>query len=293
MRNLLMERKLKLDWLKNLRNKSFSVEKKEAKDDLFSKCPYCKESYTTEDKYKNRFSCPKCKVYFAMPARDRGNLLLDEGFEEIEIEKTKENPLEFEGYSEKKKALKEKTGLEDAVLAFKGKIEGEPLVLAVMDNRFLMGSMGVAVGEKITKAFEVATKEKLPIIVFCTSGGARMQEGMYSLMQMAKTSAAVKRHSEAGLLYVSCLTNPTTGGVTASFASLGDIILAEPNALIGFAGPRVIEQTMKKSLPKGFQRTEFLLEKGFIDGILKRESMKKDLSMLLKLHSSRTERCLT
>lgn len=293
MRNLLTERKLKLDFLKNLRNKSFSVNKKEAKDDLFSKCPYCKESYPTEDKYKNRFSCPKCKSYFAMPAMDRVNLLLDEGFEEIEIEKTKNNPLEFEGYSEKKKVLTEKTDLEDAVLAFKGKIEGEALVLAVMDNRFLMGSMGVTVGEKITKAFEVAAEEGLPIVVFSTSGGARMQEGMYSLMQMAKTSAAVKRHSEAGLLFISCLTNPTTGGVTASFASLGDIILAEPNALIGFAGPRVIEQTMKKSLPKGFQRTEFLLEKGFIDGILKRESMKKDLSLLLKLHSKRTERCLT
>lgn len=287
MPNLLKERKLKLNWLKNLRNKQSVVVKKEVANPLFQRCAYCKESFPAKEKQKTLYTCPKCHAYFSMPTMERVRALLDENFREIEIETVMENPLEFEGYSEKCKVLREKTGLSDAVSAFLGRMEGSPLVLAVMDNSFLMGSMGVVVGEKITKAFEVATKEKLPIVIFCTSGGARMQEGMYSLMQMAKTSAAVKRHHEAGLLYISCLTNPTTGGVTASFATLGDIILAEPNALIGFAGPRVIEQTMKKSLPKGFQRTEFLLERGFLDGVLHREKMREELSLLLKLHEKK------
>lgn len=288
MRNFLKERKLKLDLLKNLREKNYSYQKKEIKNLLFSQCGTCNRSFPIKDKIKNAYVCPYCGEHFFIPAQERAQLLLDEGYSELSADKTIENPLDFEGYTEKKEKLSADTGLEEAVISFLGEIEGSSVVLCIMDSRFFMGSMGAEVGERITAAFETATQKKLPIVVFCASGGARMQEGMYSLMQMAKTSAAAKRHNEAGLLYISCLTNPTTGGVTASFAYLGDIILAEPNALIGFAGPRVIEQTMKKSLPEGFQRAEFLLEKGFVDRIISRQDMRKTLSLLLKLHERGT-----
>ena len=214
-------------------------------------------------------------------------MIADEGsFEEWDHDLKTSNPLNFKGYEEKVRALQEKTNLAEAVLTGKAKIHGMDVVLGICDGRFIMASMGEVVGEKITRAVERATKEKLPVILYACSGGARMQEGIVSLMQMAKTSAALKRHSEAGLLYVTVCTEPTTGGVTASWAMLGDIILAEPNALIGFAGPRVIEQTIGQKLPKGFQRAEFLLEHGFLDGILERETSRDTLAEILRLHGA-------
>lgn len=222
-----------------------------------------------------------------MHAYKRIRSVADEGtFEEWDRGLTTKNPLQFKGYEEKLTSLQEKTGLDEAVTAGRARIGGEETALAVCDGRFLMASMGEVVGEKITRAVERATKEELPLIIFTCSGGARMQEGIVSLMQMAKTSAALKRHSDAGLLYITVLTDPTTGGVTASFAMLGDIILAEPGALIGFAGPRVITQTIGQKLPKGFQRSEFLLEHGFIDAIVERPQMKEVLSRLLSFHKN-------
>ena len=214
-------------------------------------------------------------------------MTVDEGsFEEWDADLGFVNPLEFPGYEEKVERLKEKTGLLEAVVTGKALIQGHPTVIAVCDGRFLMASMGQIVGEKITRAVERATREKLPVLMFACSGGARMQEGIVSLMQMAKTAAALKRHSDAGLLYISVLTDPTTGGVTASFAMLGDIILAEPKALIGFAGPRVIEQTIGQKLPKGFQQAEFLLEHGFLDRIVERSEMRRTLGEILSMHQT-------
>ena len=200
------------------------------------------------------------------------------------------NPLELEDYPKKLKILREKTGLEEAVACGTGKIHGQEVVICIMDSGFLMGSMGIVVGEKITYAIEQAIKQRLPLIIFSVSGGARMQEGIISLMQMAKTTVALSKLNEEGLLYISVLTDPTYGGVTASFASLGDIILAEPNAMIGFAGPRVIEQTIKEALPEGFQTAEFLLEHGFIDKIVKREQLKDTIYKLIKFHSLEEEK---
>ncbi len=212
-------------------------------------------------------------------------MLLDSGtFRELNARLTGGNPLQFPGYTEKLAALHASTGLSESVVTATGKIEGEKIVICVMDSRFLMGSMGTACGEKITRAFEYATQHKLPMIIFCASGGARMQEGILSLLQMAKTSAAAARHAQANLLYISVLTHPTTGGVTASFASLGDIILAEPGALIGFAGPRVIEQTIGQTLPEGFQCAEFQKEHGFVDAVVPRGESKHTLALLLHMH---------
>lgn len=261
--------------------------KPEVPEGLMKKCNHCKGAVLVEDVKKNLYMCPHCHNYFRIHARRRITMLTDtESFTEFDTELVTRNPLEFKGYEEKIEALKEKTGLSEAVITGRAKIEGEDVVLAVMDGRFMMASMGEVVGEKITRAVEYATREKLPVIIFTCSGGARMQEGIVSLMQMAKTSAALKRHSEAGQLYITVLTEPTTGGVTASFAMLGDIILAEPDALIGFAGPRVIEQTIGQKLPKGFQRSEFLLEHGFVDRIIERPNMKAELGALLKLHKA-------
>lgn len=255
---------------------------------LLRKCNACKSAIVTEDVKNNYYICPKCHNYFRVHAKRRVEMIADEGtFEEWDHGLAGGNPLSFPGYEEKVKSLQEKTGLDEAVMTGKAKIGGVETVLGICDGRFMMASMGEAVGEKIARAVERATEEKLPVIIFACSGGARMQEGIISLMQMAKTSAAIKKHSDAGLLYISVLTNPTTGGVTASFAMLGDIILAEPKALIGFAGPRVIEQTIGQKLPEGFQRSEFLLEHGFIDRIVEREEMKEVLSEILKMH----ERC--
>lgn len=257
----------------------------EAPQGILKKCNACKGAIFTEDVKRNFYICPKCGNYFRVHAYRRIELLMDEGsFEEWDQGLTAENPLGFPGYEEKVRALQEKTGLTEAVVTGKGQINGIETVIGVCDGRFLMASMGEAVGEKITRAVERATALSLPVILFACSGGARMQEGIVSLMQMAKTSAALKRHSDAGLLYVSVLTDPTTGGVTASWAMLGDIILAEPHALIGFAGPRVIEQTIGQKLPKGFQRAEFLVEHGFVDRILPREEAREVLAEILRMH---------
>lgn len=257
----------------------------EVPEGLVKKCNACKSAVFVEEVKKNRYICPHCGNYFRIHAYRRVEMLVDPGtFEEWDTDMEIQNPLHYKGYEDKIRSLQEKTGLKEAVVTGYGEIKGNPSVIAVCDGRFLMASMGEAVGEKITRAVERATKMRLPVIIFACSGGARMQEGMVSLMQMAKTSAALKRHSDAGLLYISVLTDPTTGGVTASFAMLGDLILAEPNALIGFAGPRVIEQTIGQKLPKGFQRAEFLLEHGFIDKIVERENQRDFLGKVLNLH---------
>ena len=253
---------------------------------LLKKCNHCKAAIIAEDVKRDYYVCPKCGEYFHVPARVRLAMTVDEGtFEEWDPVMEPVNPMEYKGYPEKVAALQEKTGLNEAVITGKGSIDGQKTAIGICDGRFLMASMGYNVGEKITRMVERASEERLPVIIFCCSGGARMQEGIVSLMQMAKTSAALKRHSDAGLLYISVLTDPTTGGVTASFAMLGDIILAEPKALIGFAGPRVIEQTMKQKLPTGFQRSEFLLEHGFVDEIVERPKMKEALASYLRMHS--------
>lgn len=261
----------------------------EAPEGLLKKCNKCGAAILSEEVINGAYICPKCHGYFRVPAYKRIEMIADEGsFEEWDMDLDgmdgPPDPLQFKGYSEKIKKLREQTGLKEAVVTGRVKINGKQAVIGVCDGRFMMASMGYAVGEKITRAVERATNEKLPVILFTCSGGARMQEGIISLMQMEKTSAALKRHSDAGLLYVTVLTDPTTGGVTASFAMLGDIIIAEPQALIGFAGPRVIEQTIGEKLPEGFQRAEFLLEHGFVDQIVKRENMKPVLGRILKMH---------
>ncbi len=255
---------------------------------LMRKCNKCGAAIIAEDVKNGYYICPKCGGYFRVHAYRRVEMIADEGsFEEWDKEMEFVNPLDFKGYEEKVAGLKERTHLNEAVVTGKASINGSPVVLGICDGRFMMASMGHIVGEKIARAVERATEERLPVIIFTCSGGARMQEGIVSLMQMAKTSAALKRHSDAGLLYITVLTDPTTGGVTASFGMLGDIILAEPKALIGFAGPRVIEQTIGQKLPKGFQRAEFLLEHGFVDRIIEREEMKDVLGQILKMHSEK------
>ncbi|WP_352418185.1 acetyl-CoA carboxylase, carboxyltransferase subunit beta [Proteiniborus sp.] len=225
--------------------------------------------------------------YPRIGARDRINELIDENtFIEYDVDLKSANPLNFPEYAEKTNSAVQKTGQNEAVITGEGRIMGESCIICVMEPNFMMGSMGSVVGEKITRAVEKATEKRLPVIIFSASGGARMQEGILSLMQMAKTSAALGKLSEEGLLYISVLTDPTTGGVTASFAMQGDIIISEPGALIGFAGPRVIEQTIRQKLPEGFQRAEFLLEKGFIDKIVHRKDMRNTLSILLNIHAS-------
>lgn len=259
----------------------------EVPEGLLRKCNKCGGAIIAEDVKKDHYICPKCGGYFRVHARRRIEMVTDEGsFEEWDSDLQGGNPLEYKGYEEKLEKLQEKTGLSEAVITGKAKIDGRKTAIGVCDGRFLMASMGEAVGEKIARAVERATEERLPVILFACSGGARMQEGIVSLMQMAKTSAALKHHSDAGLLYISILTDPTTGGVTASFAMLGDVILAEPKALIGFAGPRVIEQTIGQKLPEGFQRAEFLLEHGFLDAIVERPQMKAVLSKILALHEN-------
>ncbi|MCD8125105.1 MAG: acetyl-CoA carboxylase carboxyltransferase subunit alpha [Lachnospiraceae bacterium] len=262
---------------------------------LWSRCGSCGETIYREDVRGNHYICPRCGCYFRLSARQRLRTVIDKGsFEEwfglresvpVGGRSRKENPLLFPEYGEKLDTTREKTGLREAIVTGRARIEGLPTAVGVCDSRFLMGSMGTAVGEAVTSLVERAQEERLPVILFCCSGGARMQEGILSLMQMAKTAAALKRHSEAGLLSVTVLTDPTTGGVTASFAMLGDIILAEPGALIGFAGPRVIEQTIHQKLPEGFQRSEFLLEHGFIDRIVERQEMRRELAEILRFHA--------
>ena len=271
---------------------AMKAEKKpEVPKGLVKMCPTCKNTVLAEDIRKGLYSCPKCHSYFRIPSHTRIRMITDPGtFEEWGADLRSADPLEFPGYTEKINAVETKTGLTESVITGKAEICGEPVCIGVCDARFLMGSMGEATGERIAQMVERATEEKLPVVIFTCSGGARMQEGILSLMQMAKTAAAMKRHSDAGLLSITVLTDPTTGGVTASFAMLGDIILAEPGALIGFAGPRVIEQTIGQKLPKGFQSAEFLLEHGFVDRIVERKELKGVLYQLLSMHSDSGKR---
>ncbi len=254
--------------------------------DLMFKCPRCQTAIFREEFEKNGKVCAECGYHARISAQERIKITVDNlSFTEYDKEMRSKNPLSFKGYEEKIKSLSEETGLTEAVVTGECTIGGQKCVIGVMDSRFMMASMGSVVGEKITRAFERATEKKLPIVLFTASGGARMQEGIVSLMQMAKTSAAASRHSQAGLLYITVLTDPTTGGVTASFASLGDIILAEPKVLVGFAGRRVIENTIRQRLPDDFQSAEFMQEHGFVDSIVKRSEMREKLSLLLKLHN--------
>ena len=252
----------------------------------FVDCEKCGRRATRQIWNKAQYVCPNCGVHLPIGGYYRLNLILDKGsFRELDADLAPQDVLQFPGYPEKLEAQTGKTGLKEAVITATGRIEGTPVVAAVLDSRFFMGSMSTTVGEKITRAVEHATAKHLPLIIFSASGGARMQEGIFSLMQMAKTSAAIERFSARGGLYISVLTHPTTGGVTASFASLGDIMLAEPGALIGFAGPRVIEQTIGEKLPAGFQRSEFQYEHGFVDKVVPRTEMRETLAQLLRLHA--------
>lgn len=286
MEELFKARKEKLNLFKSFRNKLQDKKRIDVPDGLYTKCETCGESILSENLKENYYVCPKCGAHMKMRAYTRLNLLYDNGrYKELYQNIKSNDPLKFPGYTEKLAKLEQVTGLDEAVVCATGKIDGKKVVVCVMDSRFLMGSMSGAVGEKITKAIEHATKRKVPLIIFSTSGGARMQEGIVSLMQMAKTSAALAKHNDAGLLYISYITHPTTGGVTASFAMLGDIIIAEPKALIGFAGPRVIESTIKQKLPEGFQKSEFMQDQGFVDMIVERKDMKETIVKLLKMHS--------
>jgi len=258
--------------------------KPEVPDELFSQCPGCKYTIYQKDLGSERI-CPHCGYTFRISAQERLALTIDMGtflemFKGIETQ----DPLNFPGYRKKLTLMREKTGLDEAVVTGTALIKGEKVALGIMDSNFIMASMGTVVGEKITRLFEYATAEKLPVVLFTASGGARMQEGIMSLMQMAKISAAVKRHSNAGLFYLTILTDPTTGGVTASFAMEGDIILAEPQSLVGFAGRRVIENTVREDLPEDFQKAEFLLEHGFVDAIVKRRELPDTIARLVRLH---------
>lgn len=265
--------------------------KKEMPDGLWTKCEDCGEIIFNKTLEEALMVCPKCNYHFVLGAQRRIEITLDPGtFEEIDKELTTVDPLEFQGpktYKEKLKLDEEATGLKEAAVYGRGKVNGKPVIFGVTDSRFIMGSMGSVVGEKITRATELAQKENSPLIIISGSGGgARMYEGMLSLMQMAKTSAALARFHQSGGLFISILTNPTMAGVLASFASLGDVIMAEPKALIGFTGPRVIEQTIRQKLPEGFQKSEFLLEHGLIDMIVNRKNIKETVSRLMDYLSS-------
>ena len=255
--------------------------------DLLFKCPRCGSVSFMEEFEKNKKVCPSCNYHSRLTSNERLQMIADPGtFVEFDSTMISKNPIDFPDYEEKQKKLRQSTCLNDAVITGECLITGFKAVIGIMDSRFMMASMGSVVGEKIARAFEYATKNNLPVILFTASGGARMQEGIVSLMQMAKTSGAVAKHCESGGLYISVMTDPTTGGVTASFASLGDIIIAEPKVLIGFAGRRVIEGTIKQRLPDDFQSAEFMLQNGFIDMIVERKRMKRTLSHLLKLHNA-------
>ena len=283
LRNMFRKTYTKIDT--KYRPVSQETEEPSIPEGLWRKCNKCGQPIYVEDVKNNYYVCPQCGGYFRVHAYRRIEMLTDVGtFEEWNKEMPFSNPLDFPNYEKKVEAAREKTKLNEAIVIGKAKIDGNPAVVGVCDARFIMSSMGHVVGEKITEAVERATKEKLPVILFACSGGARMQEGIVSLMQMAKTSAALKRHHEAGQLFISVLTDPTTGGVTASFAMLGDIIIAEPGALIGFAGPRVIEQTIGQKLPEGFQRAEFLLDHGFVDMIVSRQDQKHVIGRILYMH---------
>ncbi|MBM6929852.1 acetyl-CoA carboxylase carboxyltransferase subunit beta [[Clostridium] spiroforme] len=283
--DLFQERKERIRSFNRLIRKNKNVKKKEAPDGLYTNCKECGEMSLTQAVIDNHYVCPKCGHHFRIGAYTRLKMVYDhERFRELFKGMKINDPLDFPGYKDKLLDLQKKTHLEEAVVVADGKINHVKTVVCVMDTRFLMGSMGSVVGEKITRGIEYATRHKRPLIIFTCSGGARMQEGIISLMQMAKTSAALARHHEAGLLYISYITHPTTGGVTASFATLGDIIIAEPKALIGFAGRRVIESTIKETLPDDFQTAEFMEAQGFVDLIVERKDMKNVISRILRMH---------
>ncbi|MDO4500568.1 MAG: acetyl-CoA carboxylase, carboxyltransferase subunit beta [Erysipelotrichaceae bacterium] len=269
-------------------NRRKEAVKKEIPDHVFKKCPECENDISVVTLRDNLYVCPNCGYHFKISANERIRQLCDDfSFKETDAKYITKNINNFPDYDKKLNAAKSSTGMNEAVVCGIGKINGQPLALAVMDSNFMMGSMGSVVGEKITRLIELADKKKLPLLISCTSGGARMQEGIVSLMQMAKTSAALKRFSNNGGLYISLLTHPTTGGVSASFAMLGDIILAEPKCLVGFAGRRVIEKTINEKLPDNFQTAEFVLENGFIDRIVERKDLKSELNLLLRMHGGK------
>ena len=285
----LNKRKNLLNALRNIRSgpkPKKDVKRKSRSDlpDLFLNCEACKKTIDYNAYLKNIKVCPLCGHHMKMAGHERFEYLLDEGYELKNFNSELKDPISFPKYAEKRKKEEEKSGLNEAISIAEGTIEGHDVIVAVLELKYLMGSLGTYVGDELTAMFEYAAEKSIPVIVFSASGGARMQEGIFSLMQMAKTSAAINRFSEAGLLYISFLTNPTMGGVSASFAALGDIIIAEPNALIGFAGPRVIEQTIKKKLPKGFQRAEKLEECGFVDMICERKNQKREVGKILRHH---------
>ena len=281
MTNLLAAQRRKLVALKGLRRNGAAA----AQTDERPECPGCHRALNADDLDANQRVCPYCGHHFPLGARARLELVLDPGtMRELDANLVSRDPLSFPGYPEKLRDLRSKTKQGDAIVTALGSIGGRQVAIAALDTRFLMASMGAVVGERLTRLIERAAKSHLPLIVFSASGGARMQEGIVSLMQMAKTSAAIDRFGAKGGLFISVLTHPTTGGVTASFASLGDIMLAEPGALIGFAGPRVIEQTIGEQLPEGFQRAEFQLEHGFLDAVVPRARMRATLIRLLTLH---------
>jgi acetyl-CoA carboxylase carboxyl transferase subunit beta len=260
--------------------------KKDMPEGLWTKCPSCAESLFEQALVKNLRVCTSCGYHFTISSGERIASLVDEGtFQEMDLQIDSVDALGFKGYVDKVKAYQAKTGLKEAVVTGRASIEGIPVLLAIMDFRFLGASMGSVVGEKITRAIEAATAERKPVIVFSASGGARMHEGILSLMQMAKTSGALARHSQASLPYISVLTHPTTGGVTASFATLGDIIIAEPKCMIGFAGPRVVKETTHADLPPGFQTAEFMMQHGLVDLIIERKDMRSKLAGILSYAS--------
>ena len=288
MENFFAQRREQLAALAGLRRPAREIPAREAPEDLFLQCPGCGTGSPRSRLRENEYVCPHCGHHLRISAPRRMRMIFDGGvWRELDRGLAAGDPLEFPGYRKKLEELRRTTGLEDAAVAGVGRIGGIRTVAAALDGRFLMGSMGTAVGEKITRAVEYATRSRLPVVIFSSSGGARMQEGIFSLMQMAKTAGALERHGREGLLYISCLCHPTTGGVTASFASLGDVILAEPGALIGFAGPRVIRQTIGQELPEGFQRAEFLQDHGFVDHIVDRRQLRETLALLLRLHGGK------
>ena len=284
MEQLFKERKERLDLFKHFRRALKPQKKIDIPENLYQPCPFCKQSIYVEDLMKNLYVCPSCNESLKISPNERIRQIVDtRSWSELN-RKLVNTESDFIGYPEKLAKSQSLTGNYEAVVCGVGKIDGIKTAIGVMDSRFMMGSMGSAVGEKITRLIEHAVRKNYPVVLFCSSGGARMQEGNVSLMQMVKTSAALKRLEDKGQLFISVLTNPTTGGVSASFAMLGDIILSEPHALVGFAGKRVIENTMKQQLPPHFQTAEFVLERGFIDAIVLRSEMKATLAKLLKMH---------
>ena len=277
-----------LNFLNRRKFNASDFQQKKIPEDLYIKCEECSHVVYYQDLDNNNYVCPDCNHHFRLKASQRLDYIIDKGtFREFnKLMKTK-NALKFPKYSEKINKVMHDTKMKEAVITGYGEIKGIKCVIAVMDSYFLMGSMGSIVGEKITQSVERSIKYKLPLVIFTASGGARMQEGIISLMQMAKVSSSLKNHHDKGLLYISVLTHPTTGGVTASFAMLGDIILAEPKALIGFAGPRVIQQTIRQELPEGFQSSEFLLEHGFVDAVISRKQLKDTLYDILDIHKGK------